>query len=195
LNASRIDDGATSCEDSAPHERAYSRGNVGGESDDRAPIDNGVRSKSRDAEVVVDRARTVVYSLCSIQQLSLTIGSTSVLARSSPVARARTTVPAAWKERHRDTLANDQVGHAVAELLDDTCRLVSEQKRNGTRANARNDREIRVTDTCRLNSDEDFIRPWFVEIEVLDDYWASQCERALRAKGFEDRSSDFHVVS
>ena len=89
--------------------------------------------------MVIDRLGAEGEPPFSRKQRSRAVGFRTRLAEGRAAGRARAAAPAARHEDEHDVIADGEIGHALAERLDDSRRLMAERHRRRARARAVDD--------------------------------------------------------
>jgi len=98
-------------------------------------------------------------------------------------------------EHHDDVVAGHEVGHVLADRLDDARRLVPEGHRHGPRAVAVDDREVGVAQPGRADPHQDFAAARPVQLDRCDAERLACGIRGFGAHAVQDGCFDFHDAS
>ena len=175
----------------AAQQRGDRRGNVTIDRHDAGPVDHGMRRETGHAQVVKDLVVAATQPHSAAEQRPGVVSRAARLAGRQPVGHARRAVTATRQERHHHSLTDGHVVDAVADLLDDSGRLVTEQHRRWPHPVAVHHRQVGMAHASGLDAHQQFVGAGRGQLDVGDDDGPGLRERPRRSDLLQHGAPDF----
>ena len=168
LQLRRIDDRTDARQHRAAEQRRLHERQVGRDLHQRAPRHHRVIGECRAAEMVVHHRPVAMQPARARQQGARAVRRRPRLAQRRTPFRAGHAMAAARHEDHHHMIARGEVGHVLAQFLDDAGRLVPERHRHRPRPVAVDDGEVGVAQSGRHDPHQHLAPAGRIELDFLD---------------------------
>ena len=177
LDPGRVDDRADAGQHRAAEQSRKLERQIGIDLDAGFARDHRVVGEGRDAEMMIDRLAAEGQPLRAAEERAGAIGPRAGFAERRTSGGARAAAAAARHEDEHHMIADRKIANALAQRLDDPCRLMAERHRHWARPRAVDDGEVRMTETGGFDANQNLAAAGRREIEIDD------VERARRGVG------------